>query len=95
MTAQKITVLILPNHSRKQSKIKLLIKDKNQGKGSVLVEGFKNVDTKYCAIHDADLEYFPKDFTSMFEKINEKTIVLGSRFIEILRKYLYKNFYCK
>lgn len=84
------SVNIAKSFSENNPRIKLLIKDKNQGKGSVLVEGFKNVDTKYCTIHDADLEYFPKDLTSMYEKINEKTIVLGSRFIgDLERKNIY------
>lgn len=86
------SVNIAKSFSESNPRIKLITKNRNQGKGSVLVEGFKNVDTEYCAIHDADLEYFPKDLTSMYQEINEKTIVLGSRFIGNLER---KNIYIR
>ncbi len=70
--------------------IKLITKNTNEGKGSALIEGFKNITTEYCTIHDADLEYFPSDLIDMYKKIDKKTLILGSRFIgNIERKNIY------
>ena len=48
------------------------------------------MNTDFSVIHDADLEYFPEDLLSMYENIDNKSFVLGSRFIgekERLNKY--------
>ena len=52
------SVEIIKSIVKKNKNIQLLEKDINQGKGSTIVEGFKNVDTEFCTIHDADLGIF-------------------------------------
>ena len=41
------------------------------------------MNTSHVVIHDADLEYFPKDIVQMYEKAltNQNSLILGSRFI--------------
>ena len=88
------SVEIIKSIVKKNKNIQLLEKDTNQGKGSTIVEGFKNVDTEFCTIHDADLEYFPDDLIDMHKKINKNTLVLGSRFIgDTERKNIYIRTY--
>ena len=73
----------------------------NQGKGSALSSAFSQVTTSHIAIHDADLEYNPKDFKEMIAKSKESksSLILGSRFIGkrkrnniYLRTYLANKF---
>ena len=54
-----------------------------RGKGDTIAQASKFVKTKFVAIHDADLEYFPEDLVEMYEKIiqNQESLILGSRFI--------------
>ena len=88
------SVEIIKSIVKKNKNIQLIEKDTNQGKGSTIVEGFKNVDTEFCTIHDADLEYFPDDLIDMHKKINKNTLVLGSRFIgDTERKNIYIRTY--
>ena len=77
-----------------QDKIKyLLLKtNNNSGKGKAIEKAQEYIDTDYVAIHDADLEYYPEDFYSMYEKIDKNNLVLGSRFIGNLKR---NNFYSR
>ncbi|MDA9711880.1 glycosyltransferase family 2 protein [Acidimicrobiaceae bacterium] len=54
-----------------------------RGKGDTIARASKFVETKFVAIHDADLEYFPEDLVEMYEKItqNQESLILGSRLI--------------
>ena len=54
----------------------------NLGKGGAVTSVKNKIETDYVIIHDADLEYFPKDIKNMISKIdiNEPTFVIGSRF---------------
>ena len=61
---------------------KLLINEKNMGKGYSIKKGLIEANGTHIIFHDADLEYDPKDITK-FEKIFEDfkaDAVLGSRF---------------
>ena len=64
-----------------KNKIKLIFKEKNEGKGAALKKGFKAVTGDYILIQDADLEYNPDDYIKLLQPIlNNKTkIVFGSR----------------
>ena len=61
--------------------------------------GIKHSNTSHLAIHDADLEYSPKDLNYMItiSKNNPNSLILGSRFIGngTTKKYLQKNTSCK
>ena len=56
----------------------------NLGKGGAInfVKDF--IETKYVIIHDADLEYNPKDIKSLIDKLkpDEESFVIGSRFFK-------------
>ncbi len=64
--------------------IKVIFKEKNEGKGSALKEGFKIANGDYLLIQDADLEYDPNDYPRLLEPLieNKTKIVFGSRLLK-------------
>tara|TARA_B100001769_G_scaffold104230_1_gene81005 strand:- start:3778 stop:4476 length:699 start_codon:yes stop_codon:yes gene_type:complete len=76
--------------------IKLLKTKKNLGKGGAIKLGIENTESDYIIVHDADLEYDPKNIKTALdlakEQNQEKIVILGSRFIgNIKRKNLYRR----
>ena len=63
--------------------IVVIHKEKNEGKGSALREGFKRATGDVVLVQDADLEYDPSDYMSLLEPIveNRADVVYGSRFM--------------
>src|SRR6202161_2754096 len=57
--------------------------DRNQGKGSAIRTALQHVDTELVVVHDADLEYHPRDLLQMFELFlyEDADAVFGSRFM--------------
>lgn len=55
----------------------------NQGKGAAIRTALEHVDTELVVIHDADLEYRPRDLLSMVEVFlcEDADAVFGSRFM--------------
>lgn len=66
-----------------EKKCEVVYKKRNEGKGSALQEGFTKVKGDIIIIQDADLEYDPKDYTTLLEPFEHEkvTIVYGSRFL--------------
>ncbi len=73
------------------NKIRLFQTEKNGGKGKAICSVQKELTTDYVIIHDADLEYDPKDIKRMIEKIDtiNPNLVLGSRFLHENKKQIY------
>ena len=62
--------------------IKLILHERNIGKGGAVRTGLDNIDGDVVVIQDADLEYDPEDFVKMFEEIKKgENVVYGSRFL--------------
>ena len=80
-------------NKKKKNNINIILKKKNEGKGSAVMEGIKYTKLNdIILIQDGDLEYFPKDINKLFEKIkNGDDIVFGNRFHKISH-YHYKTF---
>ncbi len=79
---------------REFQNIKILENPTNLGKGAALKLSKDHIDTSHVIIHDADLEYFPKDIKNLFIKALDcpKDMILGSRFIgNKERKNLYRR----
>ena len=63
--------------------IRVILKDKNEGKGSAVRAGLDAAKGDVLLIQDADLEYDPRDYPIMLKPIEEGVadIVYGSRFL--------------
>lgn len=84
---------ILKNEYEGKDNIKIIYKEKNEGKTSAIVEGLKNISGDIIIIQDADLEYEPKDYSKLIEPIIEDKVdvVYGSRFLN--KKYKFSAWY--
>lgn len=67
--------------SPKKTKIKIILHEKNQGKGAAVRTGIKAAKGDAFVIQDADLEYAPKYYKTGFDLIISKKakVVYGSR----------------
>jgi glycosyltransferase involved in cell wall biosynthesis len=65
--------------------LKIILHDKNQGKGGAIKTGFMACTGDVVIIQDADLEYDPADYRSLLQPIVEgqADVVYGSRFSHI------------
>lgn len=63
--------------------VKVVLHDKNRGKGSAVRTGFEHATGDVFIIQDADLEYDPRDYPKLLQPIEEgrADVVYGSRFI--------------
>jgi len=62
--------------------IRVVLHEKNQGKGAALRTGFQSVSGDIVIIQDADLEYDPREYPKLLEPIldGRADVVYGSRF---------------
>ena len=65
----------------KDKNIKIILHEKNQGKGGAVKTGIKNATGDYIIIQDADLEYHPKYIKNLVQPILKKQakVVYGTR----------------
>jgi len=75
---------IAPSHPN----IRLILQNKNQGKGTAVREGIAAAQCDLVLIQDADLEYDPRDYTALLKPIQEglAQVVYGSRFLGAPRR---------
>jgi glycosyltransferase involved in cell wall biosynthesis len=61
---------------------KIVLFEKNRGKGAAIREGLRHVTGEYVVIQDADLEYNPEEYHKLLAPIlqNKADVVYGSRF---------------
>jgi glycosyltransferase involved in cell wall biosynthesis len=63
--------------------VRVLLHERNQGKGAALKTGFEQARGDVVVIQDADLEYDPQDYPLLLQPIlqGEADVVYGSRFL--------------
>ena len=63
------------------NRLQLISLEQNNGKGNAIKEALKLVNTSHVIVHDADLEYYPKDITRMFNLLlkHQNNLIIGSR----------------
>lgn len=76
------TRALLHKYDKQNNGVRIILMEKNGGKGTALREGFKHVTGDYTVVQDADFEYDPKDLVTMFEfaVVNDVDVVYGNRF---------------
>lgn len=63
--------------------VRVILHDKNQGKGAAVRTGLQNALGEILLIQDADLEYDPREYPNLLKPIEEgiADVVYGSRFL--------------
>lgn len=66
-----------------QKKVRVILHERNQGKGAAVVTGMRAARGDVLLIQDADLEYDPRDYPILLQPIEEglADVVYGSRFL--------------
>ncbi len=66
-----------------ETKYKIIFREKNEGKGAALRDGFLRATGDIVVIQDADLEYDPQDYLKLLDPIlkGRGDVVYGSRFV--------------
>lgn len=86
---------ILAKLAKKYKNVKVILQDKNHGKGAALKRGILESTGDVMVVQDADLEYDPKDYKKLLYPIQRghADVVYGSRFIggEPHRIIYYRN----
>ncbi len=64
---------------------KIILSDKNMGKGASVKKGFQSATGDIMLIQDADMEYNPQEYYSLIKPIieGEADVVYGSRFLGV------------
>lgn len=73
---------------------RLVLQERNQGKGAALRRGFSEVTGDIVLIQDADLEYSPEEYPQLIELIcrGRADVVYGSRFLGRHRVFLFTHY---
>lgn len=63
--------------------VRVILKEKNEGKGSAVTIGMQEAQGDILLIQDADLEYDPRDYPTLLKPLEENIadVVYGSRFL--------------
>jgi glycosyltransferase involved in cell wall biosynthesis len=66
-----------------KKKVRVILHDRNQGKGAAVLTGLRAARGEVLLIQDADLEYDPRDYPTLLRPIEEGVadVVYGSRFL--------------
>ncbi|MGB7874043.1 MAG: glycosyltransferase family 2 protein [Anaerolineales bacterium] len=66
-----------------EDNIRVILKEKNEGKGSAVTVGLQAAEGDILLIQDADLEYDPRDYPTLLKPLEEEIadVVYGSRFL--------------
>ena len=73
---------VLQELARQHPEIRVLRHPRNRGKGAALRTAIEQARGEYLIIHDADLEYDPRDFVKLLQPLvdGQADVVFGSRF---------------
>lgn len=71
-----------------QGPLRVILHERNLGKGAAVVTGIRNANGDVLLIQDADLEYDPREYPALLKPIQEGNadVVYGSRFLGAPRR---------
>ncbi len=71
------------HNSVRVDNVRVLLQDRNEGKGAALRRGFREARGEMVIVQDADLEYDPQEYSHLLEPIERglADVVYGSRFL--------------
>lgn len=74
---------LLAGLARKHRRLRVILHDRNQGKGAAVITGIAAATQDLVLIQDADLEYDPRDYPALLEPLldGRADVVYGSRFL--------------
>jgi len=74
--------------------LKVVLHEKNAGKGAAIRTGLQYVTGDYVVIQDADLEYDPREYSVLLRPLVERKadVVYGSRFLGPHRAFLFLHY---
>jgi glycosyltransferase involved in cell wall biosynthesis len=63
-------------------RVRVVLHERNRGKGAALRTGFREARGRFVVVQDADLEYDPREFPKLLEplELGHADVVFGSRF---------------
>jgi glycosyltransferase involved in cell wall biosynthesis len=78
----------------KERRFRLLVQDRNRGKGAAVRRGIEAATGDVIVVQDADLEYSPEEFPDLVDLIarGKADAVFGSRFIGRHRCFLFTHY---
>jgi len=76
------------------SDLRLILHERNQGKGAAIRTGIRQATGTYVVFQDADLEYDPQDYLQLIKPLRQgkADVVYGSRFLGVHRVLLFLNY---
>ena len=82
---------ILAELAADHTQIRVILQEKNQGKGAALRRGFREATGDIVLVQDADMEYDPAEYPRLLEPIlaGKADVVYGSRFAGNSHRVLY------
>ncbi len=85
---------ILARLAKQWPDIRVVMHERNQGKGAAIRTGLKHATGDYIVIQDADLEYDPRDYVTLLRPLLEgkADVVYGSRFLGPHRAFLFLHY---
>jgi glycosyltransferase involved in cell wall biosynthesis len=74
---------VLQKLAEGDDRVRVLLQDRNQGKGAALRRGFAEATAEFVVVQDADLEYDPADYGLLLAPLldGKADVVFGSRFM--------------
>ncbi|MFC1599198.1 glycosyltransferase family 2 protein [Candidatus Omnitrophota bacterium] len=78
----------------KDENIRIFYNEKNRGKGYCIREAIKHITGDITIIQDADLEYYPDEYSLLVEKIvhGKADVVFGTRFMGAHRAFYFHHY---
>lgn len=86
---------ILMQEFKQGENFKIILLDKNQGKGSAIRSALLRAKGDFIVIQDADLEYEPRDYLKLLEPLEKgkACVVYGSRFLGLSLVRYFKRWF--